>query len=75
MVRAPWPPMEWPKMPFQTFRKENYYQTVASIKDLKMRQAEEDATKKAELEAQEKASRFAKTMKRSDSRKGYGNQN
>ncbi len=60
---------------FQTFRKENYYQTVASIKDLKMRQAEEDATKKAEAEAQEKASRFAKTMKRSDSRKGYGNQN
>jgi 23S rRNA pseudouridine2605 synthase len=60
---------------FQTFRKENYYQTVASIKDLKMRQAEEDATKKAELEAQEKASRFAKTMKRSDSRKGYGNKN
>lgn len=48
---------------FQSFRKESYYETVASIKDLKMRQAEENAIKLAEAEAQEKAARFAKTMK------------
>ena len=50
---------------FQSFRKENYYQTVSSMKDLKLRQAEEDATKKSEALAAEKAGRFAKTMKRS----------
>lgn len=49
---------------FQSFRKENYYQTVSSIKDMKMRQAEEEASKKAELEAMEKASRFQNSMKR-----------
>jgi len=59
---------------FHSFRKEAYYQTVASIKDLKMRQAEEEATKKAESEAAEKASRFAKTFKR-PTRKDYGNKN
>jgi 23S rRNA pseudouridine2605 synthase len=48
---------------FQNFRKENYYETVQSIKEVKMRQAEEEATKKAELEAQENAARFARTMK------------
>lgn len=59
---------------FQNFRKENYYETVQSIKEVKMRQAEEDATKKAELEAQENAARFARTMKPAarPSRK-YGN--
>lgn len=59
---------------FQSFRKESYYETVASIKDLKLRQAEEEALKLAENEAAEKAARFAKTMKPS-ARKGYGNQN
>jgi 23S rRNA pseudouridine2605 synthase len=49
---------------FQSFRKENYYETVQSIKELKMRQAEEEATKAAELEAQENAARFARTMKK-----------
>lgn len=59
---------------FQNFRKENYYETVQSIKEVKMRQAEEEATKKAELEAQENAARFARTMKPAarPSRK-YGN--
>jgi len=59
---------------FQNFRKENYYETVQSIKEVKMRHAEEDATKKAELEAQETAARFARSMKPATrpSRK-YGN--
>lgn len=59
---------------FHAFRKESYYETVASIKEVKLRQAEEDATKKADAEAAEKATRFAKTMKPAP-RKGYGNQN
>ena len=57
---------------FQSFRKENYYETVRSMKDLKMREAEEEATKLAESEAQDKAARFAKTM-RKPSRSRYGN--
>ncbi len=59
---------------FQAFRRENYYETVQSIKDLKMRQAEEDAIKAAEAEAQENAARFARTMKKpSRPVKNYGN--
>lgn len=58
---------------FQSFRKESYYETVASIKDLKMRQAEEDATKKLETEAQEKAAFYAKTIKKNSKPTGYGN--
>jgi 23S rRNA pseudouridine2605 synthase len=60
---------------FQSFRKESYYETVASIKELKLRQAEEEATKKSETEAQEKAARFAKTMKSTSRSEGYGHQN
>jgi 23S rRNA pseudouridine2605 synthase len=59
---------------FQSFRKENYYETVKSMKDLKMRQAEEEATKLAETEAQEKAALFERTMKKPKSRV-YGNKN
>jgi 23S rRNA pseudouridine2605 synthase len=58
---------------FQSFRKESYYETVASIKDLKLRQAEEDAMKASEAEAQEKAAFFAKTMKKTTKPKSYGN--
>ncbi len=58
---------------FHSFRKENYYETIRSMKDLKMKQAEEDATKIADAEAAEKAARFAKTMK--PARKGYGHKN
>jgi 23S rRNA pseudouridine2605 synthase len=59
---------------FQAFRRENYYETVQSIKDLKMRQAEEDAIKASEAEAQENAARFARTMKKpSRPVKNYGN--
>jgi 23S rRNA pseudouridine2605 synthase len=59
---------------FQAFRRENYYETVQSIKDLKMRQAEEDAIKAAEAQAQENAARFARTMKKpSRPVKNYGN--
>ena len=59
---------------FQSFRKENYYETVQSIKELKMRQAEEEATKAAELEAQENAARFARTMKKpTRPARDYGN--
>lgn len=57
---------------FQTFRKESYYETVASIKDLKMRQAEEAATLEAETQAQETAARFAKTIAKKPSRSSYG---
>jgi 23S rRNA pseudouridine2605 synthase len=57
---------------FQSFRKENYYETVNSIKDLKLREAEEAAMKFADDEAQGKATRFMKTMKKSH-RTAYGN--
>jgi 23S rRNA pseudouridine2605 synthase len=57
---------------FQAFRKENYYETVKSIKELKLRQAEEEATRRADEEAAEKASRFAKTMKKTKP-SSYGN--
>jgi 23S rRNA pseudouridine2605 synthase len=59
---------------FQSFRKDSYYETVQSMKELKLRQAEEDATKRAEAEAQDKAARFAKTMKKAPKRRtSYGN--
>ena len=58
---------------FQVFRKDSYYETVASIKDLKMRQAEEEAIKRADEEAQDKAARFAKTIKQRPHRTSYGN--
>jgi 23S rRNA pseudouridine2605 synthase len=59
---------------FHAFRKESYYETVQSIKELKMKQAEEDATKLAEAEAQENAARFARTIKKpSRPTRSYGN--
>jgi len=58
---------------FQTFRKENYYETVQSIKDVKLRNAEEEAMKKADAEAQENAVRFARTMKKPSKPRSYGN--
>jgi 23S rRNA pseudouridine2605 synthase len=60
---------------FQNFRKENYYETVRSIKDVKMRQAEEEATRRAEAEAQENAARFSRTMKKPARKNTYGNKN
>lgn len=57
---------------FHAFRKENYYETVRSIKEVNLRNAEEAATKRAEEEAQGKAVRFAKDMKK-PSRGRYGN--
>jgi 23S rRNA pseudouridine2605 synthase len=60
---------------FQAFRKENYYDTVASIKEVKMRQAEEEATHRAEAEAQERARLAARSMKKAAPKKRpYGNQ-
>ncbi len=58
---------------FQSFRKESYYETVASIKELKLREAEEKATMAAEAEAQEKAAYFAKSLKKNSPQKSYGN--
>ena len=58
---------------FQAFRKESYYETVASIKDLKLRQAEEAAQKAADEEAQATAAAFKKNMK--PSRRVYGHKN
>ncbi len=57
---------------FHNFRKEAYYETVASIKEVKMRAAEEAATKAAEMEAQENAQRFARSMKKKPARRAYG---
>lgn len=56
---------------FQAFRKESYYETVKSIKELKLREAEAEATQRAEAEAQDKAISFAKTMKKAP--RTYGN--
>lgn len=59
---------------FQSFRKENYYETVQSMKEVKARNAEEVATKLAEDQAQETALNFARTMRKpSKSRSSYGN--
>ncbi len=59
---------------FQVFRKESYYETVASIKEVKLKNAEEQASLEAETEAQEKASQYAKFMKRSSTKpRTYGN--
>jgi 23S rRNA pseudouridine2605 synthase len=58
---------------FQQFRKESYYETVASIKEVKLREAEEKAVELEETLAQEKAQQFAKTMKRTKARTFYGN--
>jgi 23S rRNA pseudouridine2605 synthase len=58
---------------FQSFRKESYYETITSIKDLKLRQAEEEAMRLAEEQAQEKAAFFAKGMKKTSKPKSYGN--
>lgn len=57
---------------FHAFRRENYYETVKSIKELKMREAEEEVTRRADEEALEKAQRFAATLKKGTSRP-YGN--
>lgn len=56
---------------FQSFRKESYYETVASIKETKLREAEAKATLAAESEAQEKANHFGKMMEKK-SRTSYG---
>jgi 23S rRNA pseudouridine2605 synthase len=56
---------------FQGFRKENYYETIQSIKELKLRAAEEEATQMADSEAAQKAGRFAKTMKKAP--RSHGN--
>ena len=58
---------------FQTFRKESYYETVQSIKDNKIKFAEEAALKEADAAAQENAARFARTMRKPKSRTSYGN--
>jgi 23S rRNA pseudouridine2605 synthase len=58
---------------FHSFRKENYYETIRSMKDLKLKQAEEAATKQSDAEAAEKAASFARTMK--PKRKSYGHKN
>ena len=59
---------------FQTFRKENYYETVQSMKEVKARNAEEAATKLAEDHAQATALNFARTMRKpTKSRSSYGN--
>jgi 23S rRNA pseudouridine2605 synthase len=48
---------------FQNFRKENYYETVQSIKEVKQREADEKAMIVSDTAAQERAAAFALTMK------------
>lgn len=49
---------------FQNFRKDKYYETISSMKDAKLRAAEEEAVKKADAFAQETAMRAARPAKR-----------
>ena len=58
---------------FHNFRKESYYETVQSIKEVKARNIEEEAMRLADAEAQENAARFARTMKKPAGRSSYGN--
>jgi len=46
---------------FQVFRKESYYETVASIKEVKRQKAMEEANQQLDTELAQKAARFAKT--------------
>lgn len=59
---------------YHAFRKENYYQTVASIKETKAKEAELAATAIQETEAQQRAADFARQMKKDAPKKvrGYG---
>lgn len=57
---------------FQGFRKESYYETVSSIKETKIRNAEADAQKLADEMAQDKAQQFAKGISRDKRRSSYG---
>jgi 23S rRNA pseudouridine2605 synthase len=58
---------------FQAFRKDSYYETVKSIKETKARAIEENATLVSESEAQSKAIRFGKALKKSNAKRTYGN--
>jgi 23S rRNA pseudouridine2605 synthase len=59
---------------FQSFRKENYYETVSSMKDLKRKEAEEAAMRASDELAQEKAAQAARGMKKAaKKRTRYGN--
>ena len=59
---------------FQSFRKENYYETVASIKEVKAKEAEAKANEILETEAMKRAADFARQMKKDGPKKvkGYG---
>lgn len=57
---------------FHSFRKENYYETIASMKELEKRKAEEAATKQSDEAAQERAALYAKMAKKNSRMKGYG---
>ena len=59
---------------FQAFRKDSYYETVASIKETKLREAQEKATLAIESEAMDTANQYAKVMKKASREpRGYGN--
>lgn len=49
---------------FQSFRKENYYETIQSMKELKEKAKEEAAMKASDQFAQEKAARFARNTEK-----------
>ncbi|HLW57802.1 MAG TPA: pseudouridine synthase [Bacteriovoracaceae bacterium] len=54
---------------FHSFRKESYYETIKSMKELKAKAQEEAAMKASDEMAQEKAAYFAKTMNKNFKRK------
>jgi 23S rRNA pseudouridine2605 synthase len=49
---------------FQSFRKESYYETIKSMKELKIKEQEEAAMKESDQFAQEKAARFARNTEK-----------
>jgi len=57
---------------FQSFRKENYYETIKSMKELKMKETQPSSLQMTDEEAALKATQFAKSMKKSHP-KFYGN--
>jgi 23S rRNA pseudouridine2605 synthase len=59
---------------YQAFRKENYYETVAAIKEAKVKEAADKIIEVQETEAQARAADFARKMKHDAPKRtrGYG---
>ena len=59
---------------YQAFRKENYYETVAAIKEAKVKEAAEQIAVVEDTAAQARAADFARKMKQDGPKRtrGYG---